>query len=76
MGNSSVFHASLAMMACVSAYGFLSVLGGCGDDDSGLTDPAASECGGHGDLSGDQCVCDDGYRVDPGDASLCIENPG
>ena len=31
------------------------------------------ECGGHGQLHGDHCDCDSGYRVDPNDAYQCIE---
>jgi hypothetical protein len=71
MRMTPTFHVSTILLATVLALGPISSAVGCGDDDSG-----DSECGGHGELSGSQCVCDDGYTVDPGDALNCIETPG
>jgi hypothetical protein len=30
------------------------------------------ECGGHGTLDGDMCVCDDGFELDPVDPTHCL----
>jgi hypothetical protein len=32
----------------------------------------AEACGGHGQLHGDHCDCDSGYRRDPNDPLMCI----
>jgi hypothetical protein len=31
-----------------------------------------AECGGHGQLHGDHCHCDPGYRLDPQNPRNCI----
>jgi hypothetical protein len=38
----------------------------------GALNGASEECGGHGQIHGDHCHCDSGYRLDPEDSTQCI----
>ncbi len=33
---------------------------------------AEGECGGHGQIHGDHCHCDEGYQLDANDSTRCI----
>jgi hypothetical protein len=49
-------HASIAQLPIPVAMAIAGLLVGCGDD------PSSNDCGGHGELHGDHCDCDDGYE--------------